>query len=118
MGDASRIAVAGYDICHIKINGNVTHVLKYLHVPDLDSSLFSVTKHGRINYGHSFILVGGNMHLSFQKFPITQPIPKNNDVRVPLQILTNDDWNIPSYIFDGDNVSDDYLNNYKIELIY
>ena len=60
-----------------------------------------------------FILEGGNMHVSFPKFSITQSIPKNNDLRVPLQVVTADDWDIPNYILDGDNISDDYLNNYK-----
>ena len=66
-----------------------------------------------MDHDHSFILEGGNMHLSFPKFSITQSIPKNNDLRVPLQVLTDDDWNIPNYVLDGDNISDDYLNNYK-----
>ena len=112
-GDASRVAVAGYGTCRIKTNYNVTRVLKCLHVPDLDSNLFSVTRHGRIHHGHSFILEGGNMHLSFPKFSIIQSIPENNDLRVPSQVLTDDDWNIPNYILDGDTISDDYLNNYK-----
>ena len=53
------------------------------------------------------------MHLSFPKFSITQSIPENNDLRVPLQVLTAEDWDIPNYILDGDNISDDYLNNYR-----
>ena len=77
MGDASRVAVAvaGYDTCRLDINGNVTRVLKCLYVPGLDSNLFSVTQHGRMEYGYSFILEGGNMHLSVPKFSITQSIP-------------------------------------------
>ena len=47
------------------------------------------------------------------KFSITQFIPENNDLRVPLQVLTAEDWDIPNYILDGDDISDDYLNNYK-----
>ena len=79
-------------------------------MPDLDSNLCSVTSHGRMDHDHSFILEGCNMYLSFPKFSITQSIPKNNDLRVPLQVLTEDDWNIPNYILDRDNISDDYLN--------
>ena len=41
MGDTSRVAVAGYDTCYMKVNGNVTRVLNSLHVPDLDSNFFS-----------------------------------------------------------------------------
>ena len=43
MGDASRVAVAGYSTYRININGNVNRVLTCLHVPDLDRNLFSVT---------------------------------------------------------------------------
>ena len=27
--------------------------------------------------------------------------------------MSDKDWDIPAYILDGDNCSDDYLNNYK-----
>ena len=97
----------------MKINGNVTRVLNSLHVPGLNSDLFSVTKHGHMDLGHSFILEGGNMNVLFPKFSITQPIPENDDLRIALQLMSVDDWSIPSYILDGDNCSDDYLNNYK-----
>ena len=113
MSDASRVAVAGYGTCRMKINGYITRVLNSLHVLDLDSNLFSVTKHGRMDYGHFIILEVGNMHLLFPKFSITQPIPENNDLRVSLQPISADDWIIPSYILDGDNISDNYLNSYK-----
>ena len=113
MGDGSRIPIHGYGTSRMKINGNVTRVLNSLHVLGLDSNLFSVTKHGRMDHGHSFLLEGGNMHLSFPKFSITQPIPENDDLRIALQPMTVDDWSIPNYILDGDNCSDDYSNNYK-----
>ena len=82
-------------------------------VPILDSDLFSVTKHRRMDHSHSFILERGNMHLSFLKFSITQPIPKNDDLRVPLQPMSIDNWSIPNYILNGHNYSDDYLSSYK-----
>ena len=88
MGDASRVPVAGYGTSRMKLNGNVTRVLNSLHVPGLDTDLFSVTKHGRMALGHSFILEGGDMHLTFPKFSITQDIPLNGDLRVPLDPMT------------------------------
>ena len=102
MGDASRIPVAGYGTSRMKIDGNITRLVNSLHVPLLDSDLFSVTKHGRMGDGHSFLLEGGDMHLSFQKFSITQPIPANDDLRIMLQHMLDDDWNIPNHILDGD----------------
>ena len=63
MGDASRVPVLGYLTSLMKINGNVTRIINSLHVPGSDSDLFSVTKHGRMDHGHSFLLEGGNMHL-------------------------------------------------------
>ena len=97
----------------MKINGNVTRVIDSLHVPGLDSDLFSVTKHGCMDLGHSFILKGSNIHLSFPIFSITQTIPQNDDLRIALQPMCDDDWSIPNYILDGDNCSNDYLNSYK-----
>ena len=91
MGDASRVPVAGYGTSRMKLNGNVTRVLNSLHVPGLDTDLFSVTKHGRMAHGHSFILEGGDMHLSFPKFSITQAIPLNGDLKVPLNQMSEED---------------------------
>ena len=71
MGDASRVPVAGYGTSRMKLNGNVTRIINSLHLPGLDTDLFSVTKHGRMALGYSFILEGGDMHLSFPKFSIT-----------------------------------------------
>ena len=68
----------------MKINGNVTHIVNSLHVTGLESDQFSVTKHRRMDHGHSFLLKGGTMQLSFPKFSITQPIPENDALRIPL----------------------------------
>ena len=97
----------------LKINGNVTRIINSLHGPGLDSDLFSVTKHERMDHGHFLLLEGGNMHLSFPKFSITQTNSEDGDLRVPLDPMSIEDWNIPTYVLDGDNCSDDYLNNYK-----
>ena len=91
MGDASRILVVGYGTSRIKVDGNVTRIVNSLHVPGLDIDLFSVNKHGLMDHGHSFILEGGSMHFLFPKFSITQPIPKNDDLRIPLQPISVDD---------------------------
>ena len=101
----------------MKIDGDVTRLVNSLHVQLLDRDFFSVTKHGRTGDGHSFLLEGGDMHLSFPKFSITQPIHENDDLRVSLQPMIVDDWSIPNYILDGDNCSQDYSNHYKIGLV-
>ena len=90
MGDTSHIPVHGYGTSRMKLNGNVTRIINSLHVPGVDPDLFSVTKHGHMALGHSFILEGGDMRLLFLKFSITQAIPLNGDLRVPLQVLTAD----------------------------
>ena len=41
MGDASRVAVAGYSTCCMKIDDNITQVLNSLYVPGLDTTSFS-----------------------------------------------------------------------------
>ena len=63
---------------------------------------------------HSFLLEGGNMHLPFPKIPITQTISEDGDFRVHLDLMSDKDWDIPTYVLDWDNCSDDCLNNYKI----
>ena len=113
MGDASRIPVLWYSTSPMKINRNVTCIVNSLHVPGLDSDLFSVTKHRRMDHGHSFLLEGGNMHLSLPKISNTQPIPKNDELRIPLQPMSVDAWSMPNYILDGGNCSGGYLNSYK-----
>ena len=116
MGDVSCVPVLGYGTSPMKINGNVTRIVNSLHVPGLDSDLFSVTKHGRMDHGYSFLLEGGNMHLSFPKFSITQAISENGDLRVPLDPMSDEDWDIPAYILNVANCFDDYLNKYKNQI--
>ena len=99
MGDASRIPVIEYNTSWMKIDGNMTRIVNSLHAPGWDSDLFLVTKHGGMDHGYSFILEGGNIHLLFPKFLITQPIPKNNDLQISLQPMSSDNWSNPSYIF-------------------
>ena len=72
----------------------MTRIINSLHVPGLDSDLFSFTKHGRMDHGHSFLLEGGNMYLSFPKFSIAQAISEDGDLRVPLDPMSGKDWDI------------------------
>ena len=68
-----------------------------------------------MDHGHSFLLGGENIQLSSPKFSITQTISKDDDLRsLWIQYpISDEDWDIPTYVLDGDNCSDDYLNNYK-----
>ena len=52
MGDTSRIPVHEYGTSQMIINDNVMRVINSLHVPGLDSDLFSVTKHRHMDHGH------------------------------------------------------------------
>ena len=105
MDDASCIPVIDYSTPWIKIDGIVTRLVNSLHVLGLNGDLFLVTNYGRMDYGHSFILECGNMHLSFPTFTILQPIPERNDLRVSLQPMSTDNWIIPIYILGGNNCS-------------
>ena len=71
MGDGQRIKVAGYGIAKIKIDGHIITLVNALHVPELESNLFSATRHGSNGAGCSFLLSQGLMHLSFPLLSIT-----------------------------------------------
>ena len=51
MVDGTKIPVLGYGTFQMKIDGHVTRLIKSLHVPGLDSDLFSCTPHGMIGKG-------------------------------------------------------------------
>ena len=74
MGDARCVPVLGYGTSRMKINGNVTRIINSLHVPGLDSDLFSVTKHGCMDYGHSFLFL--KVAYCSQNFPLHSLFPK------------------------------------------
>ena len=76
----------------MKINGFVTRLGYALHVPGLDCDLFSYTHHSCNGQGCSFILIDSKMHLSFPKFIITRNIPVDEDLRLPLEPMNDDDW--------------------------
>ena len=101
MGDNFKIPVLGYGTSRVKINGHVVCLVNSLHVPDLDVGLFSCTRHGSNGKGNTFFLGEGEMHLKFPSFTITDDIPKNRDLKVPIEPLTEDDWGIPNFICDG-----------------
>ena len=92
MGDNQRIKVAGYGIAKIKIDGHIITLVNALHVPELESNLFSATYHSSNGFGCSFLLSQGLTHLSFPSFSISQSIPTDGDLCVKLQPLTTCDW--------------------------
>ena len=47
-----------------------------------------------MNKGCSFFLGDGKMHLTFPKFTISDDIPVNGDLRIRLEPLSEDDWEI------------------------
>ena len=40
------------------------------------------------------------MHLMFPAFIVTDNIPINSDLKVPIQPVTEDDWGLPNFICD------------------
>ena len=88
MRDETEIPVLGYGTSRMKIDGHVMHLLNSLHVPGLDCDLFSCTRNGK---GCSFFLGDSEMHLTFLKFPISDEIPVNGDLRIQLEPLSEGD---------------------------
>ena len=76
MGDGTRVPVVGYGTARIKLNGRVQVLPKSLHVPGLDCSLLSITRHGQ-QKGRTFFTGDGNWHLTFPQFSIEAPLPDN-----------------------------------------
>ena len=101
MGDHSEIPVLGYDTSRVKINGYVVRLVNTLHVPDLDVDLFSCTWHSSNGNGNTLFLGEGKIYLTFPQFTVTDDIPANGDLKVPIQPLTDDDWGIPNFVYDG-----------------
>ena len=118
MGDASRVPVAGYGTGRIKLDGHVVCMENSLHVPSLESSLFSTTKHARNGTGNTFLLSNSQMYLTFPNFSIEQPIPPNGDLRLNLEHLTENDWGIPSYVCNGEENDLEHLDNFGHRLFF
>ena len=56
MGKGSELPVSGYGVSCIKLDGRVICLDNPLHVPSLDSNLFSTTRHRRNGKGCLFLL--------------------------------------------------------------
>ena len=89
-----------------------------LHVPDLDVDLFSCTRHGLNRKGNTLFLGDGKIHLTFPAFTVTDDIPKNKDLKVPIEPLTEDDWGLPNFIYDGITLQDEQLSNFDTILLF
>ena len=112
MGDHSEIPVLGYDTSRAKINGHVVRLVNSLHVHDLDVDLFSCTRHGSNGKGNTFFLGEGKMHLTFLQFTVTDDIPENGDLKVPIEPLSESDWVITNLICDEIPLQDEQLTNF------
>ena len=75
-----------------KHDSNVTCLVDSLNVTDLDVDLFSYTRHDSNGECNTFFLGDGTMYLTFPTFTVTDDIPENGDLKVPIQPFTEDDW--------------------------
>ena len=91
MGDCIPVPIVGYGTARIKLKGHVICLENCLHMPFLDTTLFSTTKHGRNGTRCSFLLGDSKIHLTFPTFSVTCPIPANGDLQLDLEDLTEDD---------------------------
>ena len=56
------------------------------------------------------------MHLTFPKFTISDDIPANGDLRIQLNTLTGEDWEIPNAICEGTTIHDQDLDHFGTRL--
>ena len=118
MGDHSEIPVLGYGTSRLKINGRVVCLVNSLYVPELDVDFFSYTRHGSNRKGNTFFLGDGKMHLTFPHFTVTDGIPANGDLKVPIEPLSESNWAIPNLICDGIPLQDEQLTNFGTRLAF
>ena len=118
MGDGSEIPVLGYGTSRMKINGKVVRLTNSLHVPNLDCDLFSGTRHGRNGEGCSLLLAENQMHLTFPNFVFTQDIPRDNDLKIKSQPLSDADWALPPQMCDCGSIHNYQLDDFSERLDY
>ena len=58
------------------------------------------------------------MHLTFPKFTVTRNIPEDDDLRIPLEPLTNMDWGTPNFVCDGITDEDQHLADFKTHMYF
>ena len=58
------------------------------------------------------------MHLTFPTFTVTDDIPANGNLKVPIQPLSEDDWAIPNFVCDGVPLQDEQLTNFGTQLAF
>ena len=58
------------------------------------------------------------MHLTFPTFTVTDDIPANGDLKIPIKPLSEHDWAIPSFICDGVLLQDEQLTNFGTRLAF
>ena len=102
--------MVGYGTACIKLNGKVQVLPKSLHVPGLDCSLLSITRHGQ-RKGCTFFTGDGNWHLTFPRFSIEAPLPENGDLQIEMEDLTSEDWLCDDFIYGVDTHENDHADH-------
>ena len=90
----------------------MVRLVNSLRVPDLDVDLFSCMRHGSNGKENTFYLGEEKMHFTFPQFVVTDDIPVNGDLKVPIEPLSESDWAILNSIFDGIPLQDEQLTNF------
>ena len=118
MGDGTEIPVLGYGTSRMKITDKIVRLTNCLHVPDLDCDLFSGTRHGRNGEGCSLLLAENKVHLTFPNFVFTQDIPRDNDLKIKTQPLSDTDWALPPQMCDCGSIHNYQLDDFSDRLDY
>ena len=117
MGDDTRVSIVGYDTARIKLNGKVQVLPKSLHVPSLDYSLLSITRHGQ-QKGWTFFTGDENWRLTFPRFSIEAPLPENGDLQIEMEELISEDWLCADFTYGIDTNKTDHADHLDIFACY
>ena len=113
MGDSTRVPVIEYGTARIKLNGKVQVLPKSLHVPGLDCSLLSITRHGQ-RKGCTFFTGDSKWHLTFPRFSIEALLPDNGDLQIEMEQLTSEDWLSADFTYGVDNNDTDHADHLDV----
>ena len=113
MGSGAGAKVEGHGTSRAKAGGRAVCLPGSLHIPSLGCDLFSATRRGRIGEGHSFLQPSREAHLIHPSFSITRGIPAGWHMKIELEPMSDDNWELPNCVCGGGSGSNCGFSNFE-----